>query len=75
MLATLSARMLTVAIVPTMRMKSVWVVVGQVPTALLCFITQRILPTSTLAVGTNGTSPELVFASAELYSHLLTDVL
>ena len=51
MLATLTARMLTGAMVLTMGMESVWLV-EQVLTALLFFITQKILPASILVAGT-----------------------
>ena len=51
MLAILTARMLTGAMVPTVLMESAWLL-GQVLKALLFFITQRILPASILAAGT-----------------------
>ena len=50
-MATLTARMLTEAMMSTVRMESVWLV-AQVLTPLLSFITQRILPASILAAGT-----------------------
>ena len=51
MLAALTALMLTEAMVPTVRMESVGLI-GQVLTALLSVMTQRILPASTLATET-----------------------
>ena len=50
-LEILTARILTGAMVPTVRIESAWLV-GQVLTAMLSFLTQRILPASILAAGT-----------------------
>ena len=51
MLVILTARMLTEAMVPAVWMENAWLV-GQVLTALLSFIIQRVLPAFILADGT-----------------------
>ena len=51
MLTILTSRMLIGAMVPTVRMESVWLV-GQILTALLSFTTPSILSASTLAIET-----------------------